>query len=350
MALLNNCPEGVKYALEDPVLGETMSHSTPKISWVPYRIAPLAGQSGDISILANIFSNTHLDQRGDSKHVRIRAFGAAVAAARLDAVRFMLKYPKVLSGNEERRWNRWSDSELVSGMLKNESADFCSRLFELQSPHPEDRRKLEALFDYSRLLRLVVQASPQRVDVAEWLLRQGASAQQLAEESIFLRHGYKSRAWRDALGCAIVGGNEQMVRLLLSHGADARVHEKQYTEDAATRGRLDIMRMLVEHGACITARVPSTRPEEEEQKWNEDRLMTHAVHTENEELCRYLVELGAIINDSAMKAAIGRELISMVRLLLDFGADATAENVYRARWCPEISALLLEARYNAFSP
>jgi hypothetical protein len=74
--------------------------------------------------------------------------------------------------------------------------------------------------------------------------------------------------------------------------------------------------------------------------------MALVVLIENEDLCRYLMEHRAILNNRALESAIKASLVSMVQLLLDLRADvaegmiASAERLGHA----ELATLLREHR------
>ncbi|KAI4706448.1 hypothetical protein J4E89_008865 [Alternaria sp. Ai002NY15] len=206
---------------------------------------------------------------------------------------------------------------------------------------------IEAVYPgHDLLLCLVARKSPQRVDVAERLLEQGASLKQKAH--VKRRGAEASYTGSDSpLEQAIKGGNEGILRLLLNRGADARVLDNDTLEVAVKRGRLDIVRMLVENGTRVTPRLPSSG-RKEHWRWTEDRLMAHAVLTENEALCRYLVERGAIVNEHALWAAADASLVSMVRFLVDVGAEINEQMIERAkRYSHPDVATILQTHHNS---
>jgi hypothetical protein len=347
MALVNDCHEGARCALEDPVLNDMISHSEESDRDGLDDLALLAAQNGDTALLAKIFSNQNLGPV-QSETVRKHAFKGAVTAARLDVVTFILEHSNDLLGYDPT--SGWQSQDLVTGMLKSRSVDFSARLFKLLEPHRDDCEDIESLFDCNKLLRLVVCASPQRVDVVEWLLEYAASAEQPVDEEERYRVDADGNL-QDLLERAVRGSNDQIVLLVLSHGvlqhaAHARELGENVLKMAARLGRLDIVRILVNHGAYIPARVPSTC-RDEVAMCRRNKLMRCAALIENEELCRYLMGHGAILNENAMEAAVLAQLVSMVRLLLDFGADVKEWVIGNAKkLCDSELVTLLEARYD----
>jgi hypothetical protein len=347
MALVNNCHEGARYALEDPVLNDMITHSEESDRDGLDDLALLAAQNGDTALLAKIFSNQNLGPV-QSETVRKHAFKGAVTAARLDVVTFILEHSNDLPDYDPTC--EWDIQDLVTGMLKSRSVDFSAQLFKLLEPHRDDCEDLESLFDYKNLLTLVVCASPQRVDVVEWLLKYAVSAEQPVDEEERYRFDADGNL-QDLLERAVRSSNDQIVLLVLSYGvlqhaADARELGERVLKMAARRGRLDIVRILVKHDAYIPARVPSTR-RDEVAMWRRNKLMRSAALIESEELCRYLMEHGAILNDAAMEAAVWAQLVSMVRLLLDFGADVKEWMIEQAKEQGNSEVVtLLEARYD----
>jgi ankyrin repeat protein len=82
-----------------------------------------------------------------------------------------------------------------------------------------------------------------------------------------------------------MGGNRKIVRVLLDHGADPNVTDLDVLEQAVKRGRLDIVRMLIQAGAGQVIEATAEGPR------NAQSLMKHALASENEQLCRYLSPL-----------------------------------------------------------
>ena len=344
MALLNDCQEGIRFVLRDTTLDDMISHAldTSSDQWF-HHLSSLSAECGNIILLEKIFLNPNFQQ--DPHGIRGRAFLGAVREGRLDVVRFIIE-PRMHLPKFKLKSYVFKE-ELLAGMLKSRSVDFSSQLFELlPSRYKEKDCPVKGNFQYDELLSYVAKASPQRVDVAEWLLNQGASVQLEAHEKEKLMKG--RRPFSDPLRQAIRGGNEKMVYLLLNRGPHLETGGGALL-DAVMRGRLDIVRILVERGACVT-QPPSTSNVSVHMKWTQGILMERAVQTENEELCRYLVEYGAIVNGRPLKAAVGGSLVSMVQLLLELGSEVTKDIISTDRLsrslglsCSELMPLLQAA-------
>lgn len=357
MAILNDCPVGLNSLLNDPILDEIISHclspwSNPcgtrengrNTNHCKENLVSLAAGNGNMALLEKIFLHSRFQER--SVYHRHEAFGAALRGGHLDIVRFIAEpcwgLPDELLCNDIMNENL-----LLTGVLESPSADFVTQLSGLIASRPEKDHGIEAIHPgHDTFLGLVAGASPQRVDVAKKLLEQGALVKQKAR--VKRRRADASFTGPDnPLEQAIKGGNEEIVRLLLSRNADARVIGHDALEVAVKRGRLDIVRMLIENGARVTPRLPSTG-RKEHWRWTEDRPMAHAVLTESETLCRYLVEHGAIVNEHALWAAADASLVSMVRFLVDVGAEINEQMIERAkRYSHPGVATILQAHHNS---
>lgn len=358
MAILNDCPEGVNSLLNDPILDEIISHClTPWSNPCGTRengrftidckqdLASLAAENGNTALLEKVFLHPSFQQQ--SIYHRHEAVEAALRGGHLDVVRFIMEPRWDLPGKGPYRTHSLNEHILVSGVFKSPSADFVTQLLGLIASRPMKTHGIEAVYPgHDTLLCLVARKSPQRVDVAERLLEQGALLKQKAH--VKRRGAEASYTGSDSLlEQAIKGGNEEILRLLLNRGADARVLDNDGLEVAVKRGRLDIVRMLVENGTRVTPRLPSSG-RKEHWRWTEDRLMAHAVLTENEALCRYLVERGAIVNEHALWAAADASLVSMVRFLVDVGAEINEQMIERAkRYSHPDVATILQAQHNS---
>lgn len=116
------------------------------------------------------------------------------------------------------------------------------------------------------------------------------------------------------------------VERLLNAGADidsvdqsGRVFPRTALNQAACTGRLEILRVLVEHGGDVNAAVPdSTAP------------LAHIVHRRDPEIVRLMLERGADPDapDASGEPALMRAVMpgnaEVVRLLLEYGADPDA--------------------------
>ncbi|KAH8701201.1 hypothetical protein GQ44DRAFT_553488, partial [Phaeosphaeriaceae sp. PMI808] len=170
------------------------------------------------------------DKRMSRKVLRKEALGPAIRSGRLDVVQRIFDQcwgPVDFINTED-----YMADNIAMGMLHTPLSDFCHQ------PHafPESRRTslypitLKKM-DINDLLDDVSFYSPQRVDVATWLLDHGAMVQE--KESPGKRMTLRSRGpsereetkhesrkpW-NPLRRAVKGGNEKIVRLLLERGAN----------------------------------------------------------------------------------------------------------------------------------
>jgi hypothetical protein len=124
-----------------------------------------------------------------------------------------------------------NQSYLISGMLRSPSVDSSSQLFSLLDSKPPEVVSIRLTNrGNDALLHDVVFGSPQRIDVAEWLLEQGASFQQKVPPKDSWAMLYRRRAgvlFRGRISSpwyllrqAVRGGNEKIVHLFLERGAD----------------------------------------------------------------------------------------------------------------------------------
>ncbi|KAG9194993.1 hypothetical protein G6011_00113 [Alternaria panax] len=271
MALANDCHKGIRSALNDPAVEDMLSHSLerPCVYQCEHYITTSSAERGNMVFLAKIFANPTFQQK--RKRIQSVAFNAAVRECRLDVVRFIME-PR----------EHWSDVELIvnlnedairCGVLKSRSVDFCFQLFGLlasrlriptvsakHGPDTYNRHRLWEHLRYDNVLCIVASGSPQRADVAQWLLDHGASVSLTAEEEEILVKSTR-RVYRSPLERAVKGGNEKIVRLLLDHGAGLKdVEATYYYAEAARQGRLDMIRILVEYvgsWVCIPYTVSS---------------------------------------------------------------------------------------------
>lgn len=360
MALVNDCQEGIRSALNDPAVDDMFSHIVESECRHAYlcnhNITATAAECGNLVLLAKIFSNPNAQPSPNvqpRRNVQPRqnvlqrlVYDTAVGKGLLDVVKFVMDLCKH-SPDFGPRYDL-GEVAICSGVLRSRSVDFCSQLFQLLASQMKnnnglgkrrqgDRRLTKTCFEYSNILRIVAWSSPQRADVAEWLLDRGASVSLTVQGERRLvtstQHGrslvtgIQSGFWTP-LERAVKGGNEKIVRLLLDRGPALDTFQTTCCyEEAAKQGRLDIMRMLVEYNARVAPRLSTVC---RERHWR-CTLMMHAVRTENEGLCRYLAEHGACVSDSALNVAIDESLVSMVQLLLELGAIVTEHNIQRAK-------------------
>lgn len=330
----NISPEDPKYLLQAALLSrnldlvESLLNGPHKDALLsprydsPYDLEPwpgaisLAAELGLTDVLEKAFAPTFSNRR----EKRQEALGGAIRGGHLHVVEFIM----------DPRWGPIDffdssycvDDNLMSGVLRSPLPDFSSQLYTMLRSRSTSRHPLYCWEPTNeRSLYDVVASSPQRPDVAKWLLDSVGFSSTPKGKSVYMFKG--------ALHDAIVGGNEQIVRLLLERSTDATIPDGVNLMDAVSIGRLDIVRVLVEHGATIGARNPDATYA---VSMREPRYaLDLAISTENEQLCRYLLAHGAECDNQAVEKAITAGLESMVRLLLEYGVKVTLEMVDSAQ-------------------
>jgi hypothetical protein len=107
--------------------------------------------------------------------MRLRALGPAIRAGRLDIVRYILDLGWGLIDLVD---NPVRQEDMVEGMLRNKHIDFSSQVIDLLRSCSTPQQPLVDLEpDINRLLDGIAAGSPQRADVAAWLLSRGATIQ-----------------------------------------------------------------------------------------------------------------------------------------------------------------------------
>lgn len=185
-----------------------------------------------------------------------------------------------------------------------------------------------------------------RRGMTSWLL--SLLVGDVAKAEKLLEHGAQMKS--DDLFAALGKDNPEMVRWLLSQGADANArdsYQHSVLSKAATWGATACVKLLIEAGADVRA---------------EDHVQSQPIsHASTPEIARMLVEAGADINFisgegyTLLKYSAEGVRPEMVRALLDMGADTDAET-RRYSTTPlyvavqqddlEIARLLLEAGAN----
>lgn len=156
--------------------------------------------------------------------------------------------------------------------------------------------------------RLFDAAASGKVDIVEAALKAGKSPN-------IKRPGFGS-----LLKVATVHKQLEVIKLLLAHGADPRAEGNEALVEAAVSAeRMDILRCLVEAGAWVT------KPKD---TCYQGDVLVSAVLTGNVEILEYLLKHGAdpkgtwpIADTTALQLAAERGDVSIMKLLLDAGAD-----------------------------
>ncbi|VAW96994.1 hypothetical protein MNBD_GAMMA22-3035 [hydrothermal vent metagenome] len=123
-------------------------------------------------------------------------------------------------------------------------------------------------------------------------------------------------------------GNVKIVQLLLDNGANADAHDKENLtplSGAISMSNFKIMKLLIEHGAHVN----------DANQWGVTALMV-AAESADINFVRHLLEKGAKVNtvekgirfisfnprQTALRAAVKKHRPEVVKLLLDYGANA----------------------------
>ncbi|HDR9180279.1 TPA: ankyrin repeat domain-containing protein [Burkholderia vietnamiensis] len=112
----------------------------------------------------------------------------------------------------------------------------------------------------------------------------------------------------------------EAMELWLSRGADVDYEFGRFLEEAAERGDLDIVKLLVKHNATLG--IMETDPD-----YDRNGALNMAVLGNYTEVAKFLIENGAPVNDIsdfygiALHSASARGNIEMVQLLVENGAD-----------------------------
>jgi hypothetical protein len=322
-AIINGDPDVVRRILTSSDLQKDLI-----INWALEHIVHgplmLAGYIGNLEILEILLSSP-LCPHGLGKK---KALKGAIYGGQLQAVEFIT----------DPRWGPMNclcappaiEYHLVSGMAKSEYVDFQTRLYSILRSRVPDKFPFRLDDpDVSTLLDEVAGWHEQRVDIVENLLEQGAildktlipSGHLLSKRTSDPSPSYTntsgfSMPW-NPLRSAVNSSNEKIVRLLLDRGADPNTAEDMLWL-AVKRGRMDIVRMLVEAGAnCNKTPMRPKFP----KSIRKDRIRSpieHALMLEHKDMCQYLLDNGAVI-DIGPDGVDGRRLVRRVR---DEGLDS----------------------------
>lgn len=313
-AILNDRLDVVEYLLETLNRVDLLSfdHDNAKgpAPW-PSALA-LAASSGNVELLGRILS-VNFQNRREKRH---EALGAAIATGQLDTVAFIM----------DPRWgpvdfidsSHCVEENLISGVLNSPHVDFFPRLFALFDSHKTREYPIEIHEPEARkFVSTFATGSPQRVDIIEYLYNNRRMFPDDLEDVI----------WSYAARRAVDGGNEKIVRFLLDRGVGLDTASGNTLKQAVITGRFDIVQILFEYGAQITCRQSG-------DLWRLGpamSLLDRAIKTENEHLCRFLVDKGAECDLQALTDAAEHGKEFMVRIFLERGVVATPELVEQAR-------------------
>ena len=136
---------------------------------------------------------------------------------------------------------------------------------------------------------------------------------------VLLEHGAVIDTPHRASGALYLATTNQqidVVKLLLKHGADPNLGQNKPLNAACSKGDLELVEILMEHGAKL--QIPSGNDKNTE--------LVEASKGDNLQLVEYLISKGADVNyangkNSAITAACEYSSVEMVELLLNCGAD-----------------------------
>jgi ankyrin repeat protein len=162
-----------------------------------------------------------------------------------------------------------------------------------------------------------------RLEIAQLLLDHGANAKaenEICDTALHLVSGGKYNSQEHGVGIS---------RLLLKHGVDVHAHNKYHNTAlsvAAFNGRLEITRLLLDHGANPNV--------ENDQGLTPLHHVSQGKYTSQEHgvgIARLLLEHGADVNArknlfTPLHSAAFKGRLEIAQLLLDHGANAKAEN------------------------
>ncbi|KAH7073958.1 hypothetical protein BKA63DRAFT_515126 [Paraphoma chrysanthemicola] len=263
--------------------GTTGSKRYPKPAEIWDNPIDLASHFAREDILELLFT----DRRLDRKSLRAQAFGPAMRAGHLHIAEYILD--PAWGSNDFILGASCVYRDLIMGMLRSPLINFFSNICTLcGSPWAPEYSIQTIEPDVNQVLYEIACQSPQREDVATWLLDHGAVVQQIGPPRVrsagSLSPAEPRYPW-NPLRQAVKGGNEKIVRLLLDRGAHPLSTDDDVIELAVKRGRLDIVRMLIEHTSETLTR--SSDGMSSTVKASKS-LLPFAISSGNEKLCEYL--------------------------------------------------------------
>lgn len=322
-AIITRRPDVVRSILELPNTPDSILDDR---SVKDYFHSPLwlAGESGSLELIEILLSTRFRALDETREHV----MKGAIHGGHLEAIRFIL----------DLRWgpvnfissSHCIEGPLVSGTIRSPDVDFYAQLYSLLYSCRTTQYPIELVpYSVNYILYEVAGWHTQRVDVVEHLLDAGAIVQEKKFPLNRARNRFGGGSWElpqpwNPLRQAVKGGNEKIVQLLLNRGADPNLTDDDVLWHAVKLGRLDIVRMLVEHGAKIeheshpaaalfTGRV-ERRP-----------LLVMAALLEHTKMYHFLLENHATLESSkwagiALHDAQAEGMESVTKLLTDLGA------------------------------
>ncbi|KAH7089484.1 hypothetical protein FB567DRAFT_302111 [Paraphoma chrysanthemicola] len=263
--------------------GVTGSKHCPKPAEIWDNPIDLASQFARADILELLFT----DRRLNRTSLRAQAFRPAMRAGHLHIVEYILdpawgSYEFILGVSCVYK-------DLIMGILRSPLIDFYPNICVLcGSPWTPDYSVQTIEPDVNQVLYEIAYQTPQREDVAMWLLDHGAVVQQRGpprNRAAGSPSPSEPRYPWNPLRQAVRGGNEKIVRLLLDRGADPLSTDNDLIELAVKSGRLDIVRMLIEH----TPETPTRWTDGMSSTVQASKsLLPFAISSGNEKLYEYL--------------------------------------------------------------
>ncbi|XP_044593993.1 ankyrin repeat domain-containing protein 50-like [Cotesia glomerata] len=159
-------------------------------------------------------------------------------------------------------------------------------------------------------------------EIAQYLVEKGADVNM---------PGHGSHCETTPLMEAVIGGSEDMVNLLVENGADVNADDNEQDTPvtvAATSGKFEIMKLLLDHGARVDLVIP-------ESKWNGKKsIINEVVCTGNVQVLKHLldrfdVDLTAPTGDLACSTLAFAVMVRanngpVIQELLDAGSDVNS--------------------------
>ena len=116
---------------------------------------------------------------------------------------------------------------------------------------------------------------------------------------------------------ASANGHLEIVKLLIDNGADVTADDNYAIRRASDNGHLEVVKLLIANGADVTA--------------DNNQAIRDASNNGHLEVVKLLIDNGADVNannNEAIRWASDNGHLEIVKLLIDAGADVTADNNY----------------------